>query len=214
MQEKIVEISRNSDYNQQTMKYDQFVIDMLAQSEDLKIAGEHEKSIEVLNKIVLHEPNCFEAYEEIGDNYISLRKLDKARKALKEALRLNPKSANAHYLLGFLFSLEQKWEASVEELEKADEITPNHPEILRCLGWSYHNYNRRSQQGLAILERSNNLSPNDPNILCDLGVCYMNSDNAKKAEEIFRKVLKINPNSAQAKECLAFLKIIQTDKQK
>jgi len=196
------------------MKYDQFVIDMLAQSEDLKLAGEFEKSVEMLNKIILHEPNCFEAFEEIGDNYISLRKLPKARKALEEAVRLNPKSANAHYLLGFLYSLEQKWEASVEELEKADNLSPNHPEILRCLGWSFHNYNRRSQQGLAILERSNNLAPNDPNILCDLGVCHMNSNNAAKAEEIFRKVLKINPNSVQAKECLSFLEIMKSDSNK
>ncbi len=194
------------------MKYDQFVIDMLAQSEDLKVVGDHEKSIEILNKIILHEPNCFEAFEEIGDNYISLRKLPKARKALQQAVKLNPKSANAHYLLGFLYSLEQKWEASVEELEKADELSPNHPEILRCLGWSFHNYNRRSQKGLAILERSNALAPNDPNILCDLGVCYMNMDNEKKAEEIFKKVLKINPNSNQAKECLSFLKLIQANK--
>ncbi len=194
------------------MNYDQFVIDMLAQSEDLKIMGEHEKAVKLLNKLIVHEPNCFEAFEELGDNYISLRKLDKARKALQEAVRLSPKSANAHYLLGFLYSLEQKWEASVEELEKADQISPNHPEILRCLGWSYHNFNRRSQQGLAILERSNNLAPDDPNILCDLGVCYMNSDNAKKAEEAFRKVLKINPNSNQAKECLAFLNILKAGK--
>ena len=191
------------------MKYDQFVIDMLAQSEDLKIMGEHEKSVELLNKIILHEPNCFEAFEELGDNYISLRKINKARKALQEGIRVNPKSANGHYLLGFLYSLEQKWEASVEELEIADNLSPNHPEILRCLGWSYHNFNRRSQRGLAILERSNNLAPNDPNILCDLGVCHMNSNNAKKAEEIFEKVLKINPNSNQAKECLAFLKILK-----
>ena len=195
------------------MNYDQFVIDMLAQSEDCKLSGNFDESIKILNKIIMHESNCFEAFEEIGDNYISLRKLPQARKALDQALRINPQSANCHYLLGFLYSLEQKWEASVEELEKADDFSPNHPEILRCLGWSFHNYNRKSQKGLAILERSNNLSPNDPNILCDLGVCYMNSDNSKKAEEIFRKVLEINPNSNQARECLAFLKIIDQSAQ-
>jgi Tfp pilus assembly protein PilF len=191
------------------MEYDQFVIDMLAQSEDLKLSGEFKRAIGLLQKVIIHEPDCFEAYEEIGDNYISIREMTKARKALNQSLKINDKSANGHYLLGFLYSLEQKWEASVEELEKADNFSPNHPEILRCLGWSFHNYNRKSQQGLAILERSNNLSPNDPNILCDLGVCYMNSNDSKRAEDIFNKVLKLNPNSSQAKECLSFLKIIK-----
>lgn len=194
------------------MKYDQFVIDMLVQAEDKKISGDFSEAIKALQKIIMHEPNCFEAYEEMGDCYISLRELDKAIKALNQALKINKKSANGHYLLGFLYSLEQKWEASVEELEKADGFSPNHPEILRCLGWSFHNHNRRSQQGLAILERSNNLAPDDPNILCDLGVCHMNSNNTEKARSIFEKVLKINPHSNQAKECLAFLKIINDEK--
>ena len=193
------------------MEYDQFVIDMLAQSEDLKLTGEFKRAIEILQKVIMHEPDCFEAYEEVGDNYISMREMAKAGKALRQALKINKKSANGHYLLGFLYSLEQKWEASVGELEKADDFSPNHPEILRCLGWSFHNHNRKSQQGLAILERSNNLSPNDPNILCDLGVCYMNSNNSKRAKEIFNKVLELNPNSVQAKECLSFLKIIKGD---
>ncbi len=193
------------------MNYDEFVIEMLAKSEDLKINGDFPKSIEVLQKIIMAEPECFEAYEELGDNYISLRELEKAKKALRQALKVKSESANAHYLLGFVYSLEQNWEKSVEELEKADDLSPNHPEILRCLGWSFHNYNRRSQKGLAILERSNNLSPNDPNILCDLGVCYMNSNDYRKAKNIFEQVLKLNPNSNQAKECLSFLKIIEEE---
>ena len=192
-----------------TMEYDQFVIDMLAQAEDLKIKGEFEEAITILQKIVLHEPQCFEAFEELGDNFLSLKRFKESEKALREAIRLSKKSANAHYLLGFLLSQQQQWEASVKELQEADFQSPNHPEILRCLGWSYHNQNRKSAQGIALMERSQSLSPNDPNILCDLGVCYMNSKQHNRAQQVFRRVIEIAPHSDQAQECRNFLNILK-----
>jgi tetratricopeptide (TPR) repeat protein len=137
-----------------------------------------------------------------------LKRFEEAEKALREATRITKKSANAHYLFGFLLSQQQKWGASVKELQEADFQSPNHPEILRCLGWSYHNQNRKSAQGIALIERSRTLSPNDPNILCDLGVCYMNSQQHERAQQIFRRVIEIAPNSNQARECQNFLKIL------
>ena len=104
--------------------------------------------------------------------------------------------------------MEEEWHTSVEELTKADEISPNHPEILRCLGWAVYNANRRTQ-GISLLERSRNLSPFDPNILCDLGVCYMNSLQHQEAEEVFKAALKIDPNSEQARECLKVLEAMK-----
>ena len=192
------------------MNYDEFIIDMLRQSEELKIQAKFEESIKILNKVITEVPECFEAYEELGDNYLSVRETAKAEKALKQAIKINPKSSNAHYLLGFLFSLDQNWDDSVKELATADELLPNHPEILRCLGWSCYNQNRKSQKGVAILERSRNLCPGDPNILCDLGVCYMNSENYQQAIPLFEEVLAVAPNSEQAKECSVFLKILKS----
>ena len=194
------------------MEYDQFIIDMLQKAEELKIKGENEQAIELLQKVILEEPTCFEALEEMGDNYLALREVEKSEKALCQAIKINAKSSNAHYLLGFLYSLEQRWKESVLELSEADTLFPNHPEILRCLGWSCYNKNRRSQQGIALLERSRSLCPDDPNILCDLGVCYMNSQHFSKAIPVFQKVIELAPNSDQAKECNMFLKILKQGK--
>lgn len=193
------------------MEYDQFVIDMLAQAEDAKLVGDFDTAVKLLQKLIMHEPDCFEAYEELGDNFLSMKKFDKAEKALREAIRLAPESANGHYLLGFLFSQQQKWTASVRELQTADSQSPNHPEILRCLGWGYHNQNRKSAQGLALLERSKNLSPDDPNILCDLGICYMNSKQRERAQQSFKRVIEIAPESDQARECYNFLQILSNE---
>ncbi len=190
------------------MNYDSEVLELLAQSEELKVEGEHDRAIGILEQIILSDPMCFEAFEELGDNYLSLRELDKAEKALAQSVKINPDSSNGHYLLGFLSSLQEHWKHSVSLLEKADALSPNHPEILRCLGWAFYNSNRKSQ-GISVLERSRNLNPYDPNILCDLGVCYMNSQQFDGAEETFNDALKIDPNSEQAKECLMMLAMLK-----
>jgi len=193
------------------MNFDDSVMPLLVEAEKLKTSGQFPEAIKMLQQIIVSEHNFAEAYEELADNYLSLREINRAEKALNQALHLNSDSPNAHYLLGFLYSVEQKWIKSVEELELADNLFPNHPEILRCLGWSIYNQNRKNQ-GLAVLERSQSLNPADPNILCDLGVCYMNSANFDKAEKTFEKVIRLAPNSDQAIECSRFLAMLKTRK--
>lgn len=175
--------------------------DILEEAAELKLLGLHEEAIDLCEQILYEDLECAEAYEEIADNYLSLREYQKSQNALKKALKIDPNSANAHYLLGFVYSAINKWHESVRELEIADELEPNHPEVLRCLGWSIFNSGQR-KQGLVLLERASEMAGMDSLILCDLGICYLNERNFDKAEEIFLKILSIEPQNDKARECL------------
>jgi protein O-GlcNAc transferase len=177
---------------------------LLEQADLLKSQGEYLEAIKLCEEILADDLNCVEAYEEIGDNYISLRKLEKAEKALAQALKLDPTSANTHYLLGFLHSCKRDWQHSIKSLEKADELKSNHSEVLRCLGWSYFQ-NGNIDRGIVILERALALEPNDIYILTDLGVCYLTAKNIPKALPIFHRVLDLDPGNQKARECLMIL---------
>jgi len=174
---------------------------LIKEAEQLKMEGNHEEAIKKCEKALYSDLTYTEAYEEIGDNYLSLREYDKAKKALRQALRTNARSANANYLLGFLYSAIGEFKKSIKYLEISDGYEPNHPEILRCLGWSlYHDGQRR--RGIVLLERALALSPQDSLILSDLGVCYLNSKKFERASKLFRTVLDIEPANEKAKECL------------
>ncbi len=174
---------------------------LIEEADRLKISGAHKEAIKLCEKILTEDLDNQEAYEEIGDNYLSLKKYHKAKKALIQSLRINPESANTHYLLGFTFSAIGDWKDSIEHLEKADLLYPNHPEILRCLGWSiFHGTDRK--HGLIILERALNINANDALILSDLGICYLNEKNFDRATILFNKVLKLDPNNQKIHECL------------
>ena len=171
------------------------------QVETLKQSGKHELAVKELESLICEDFNNSHAYEELGDNLLSLRKLEGAEKALKQAIKLNPISANAHYLLGFVYGAKTNWTRSVAQLDLANKIEPNHAEILRCLGWSLFHYGEKVQ-GLAILLRAASLAPEDVLVLTDLGVCLLNSKKFTEAYEIFNKILKLDPTHHHATECL------------
>lgn len=175
--------------------------ELLKIADEKKLLGLHDEAIQICESILHDDLECIEAYEEIGDNYLSLREFEKAIRALSRALEINPESANAHYLLGFTYSAMNEWDTSIDELEVADNLEPNHPEILRCLGWSIFHSGRR-KQGLILLERASHMAKDDSLILCDLGVCYLNDRQFDHAEEAFQKVLNLEPQNDKARECL------------
>lgn len=177
----------------------------LARAETLRQEGEHALAIEICQKILIENLDCSEAYEEIGDNYLSLQKYGEAEKALMRAIQLNPESANANYLLGFVYSEKSEYEKALEYFEKADMLRPNHAEILRCLGWCYF-HSTAPRRGLVILERARTLAPQDTLILLDLGVCLLASRKHKEAKKYFLHVLELEPNNEKA---LTYIKQIE-----
>ncbi|MFA6528419.1 MAG: tetratricopeptide repeat protein [Candidatus Gracilibacteria bacterium] len=175
--------------------------DPITEADKLKLEGHHKEAIKLCEKILLEDLECEEAYEEIGDNYLSLREFDKALKALNHALKLNPRSANSHYLKGFTFSAIGEWKKSIQELDEANSIQPNHPEILRCLGWSvFHGEDRT--KGLVLLERALVMAKDDVLIICDLAVCYLNERKFERTIGLLNHALKVEPENKKARDCL------------
>jgi len=192
---------------------DQKTHPLIEEADKKKNEGKHVEAISLCERVLAGDLSCVEAYEEIGDNYLSLRKYDRAEKALKQALKYNKNSANANYLLGFVYSCTGNWNDSVNLLEKADHAYPNHPEILRCLGWSMY-HSGQAKRGLILLERALYLAPNDPLILNDLGVCYLNDKEFDRSALLFKKTLQIEPDNQKAKECLNAVRFFQREYEK
>ncbi|MFA6521507.1 MAG: tetratricopeptide repeat protein [Candidatus Gracilibacteria bacterium] len=189
---------------------DDFTEALINEADQLKLSGRHQEAIKICEKLLMADLTCTEAFEEIGDNYLSLKEFEKAEKALTRAVKVNPDSANANYLLGFTYSAMGAWEKSISYLENADKSQMNHPEILRCLGWSYFHYGQK-KKGIIVLERSLNLAWDDCLILCDLGVCYLNEKNFSRAIDLFEKVLKLEPENEKARECLKACRFFQRE---
>ena len=181
-------------------KYPHHIAEALNSIEELKLMGEHQKSISEAEKLLFDDPNCVEALEEIADNYVSLDNYPKAEKACYRALKLNADSYTAQYILGFIHSQKQDWTKAVSYLKNSNSLHGNNPEILRCLGWALFNSGKRTQ-GTVILERALNLDPENALTLCDLGICYMQMKNLDKAIELLKRAVELDPHNKRIKEC-------------
>ncbi|HPO06310.1 MAG TPA: tetratricopeptide repeat protein, partial [Candidatus Gracilibacteria bacterium] len=177
------------------------VLQLLQKSEQAKFSNDYPLALKYAEQALAKDPTCSEAAEEIADNYLYLEEIEKAENAADFAVSLDPKSYTALYILGFIASRKNKFTQSIDYLEMANDLSPNHPEILRSLGWSYF-MAKKELKGTVILERALNLSPDDSMILCDLGFCYLKQNQLDKSLDILYRALEINPNDERVRECI------------
>ena len=98
-----------------------FSADMRWDSGKQPSAEELNKNAAELELAVKQEPLNVELYVRLGFTYAKLEKADDAQRAFENAVRLDPKKAAAHYMLGLIYEkkgLKEKaiaaWKACLE----------------------------------------------------------------------------------------------------
>lgn len=176
-------------------------LDTLERAEQLKLQGNHEDAIAILENLITEDPANVPALEELADNELSLDHYDRAEAAAERAIVLDQGSYMGHYIIGFLRSQASRWEEALVELRLANKLKGNNPEILRCLGWALLRGGSKPE-GMVTLERALNLDNDNPLTLCDLGVAHLELKNPAKARLLFQRALELDPQSARARECV------------
>ncbi len=177
----------------------QHVIEELAHSEELKLEGEHVQALEVAEKILIEDPECVEAAEEIADNLLSLNRLSDAIKAAQYVLSLHPESYIGNFVIGFAASNQEDWTKAIKYFRLSNANQANNPEILRCLGWSLFHAEKQSE-GVATLRRALFLRENDSSILCDLAACLLQQNDFTEAIALIKKAIVIDPDELRVQE--------------
>jgi tetratricopeptide (TPR) repeat protein len=82
---------------------------------------------------------------DLAISLIGVNRLEEARKNLDDALRYDPKLAQAHYQLGRVLEMQGQFDAAAEALTKASELDPEYPEPHLALGRLYHRTGNRQR---------------------------------------------------------------------
>jgi len=174
---------------------------LLGRSEQCKAKGEHESAVKLAEKVLMHDPVCLEAIEEVADNLLSLERFEEARKAANFAYSLDKESYIANFVLGFLASQAEDWQAAIKYLSVANKNQVNNPEIMRCLGWAMF-HERDVEGGLVLLRRALVLRSDDPAILCDLAACLLQINHFENALELLQHAEVIKPEDHRVQDLL------------
>lgn len=124
-----------------------------------------------------------------------------AEKELKEALRIEPKLPEAHYLLGILATFRNRIDDAVTELRAEIAINPNFAMAYYKLGDAY---TRREEwdAALPLLQRSIWLNPNYSGPYILLGKLYFKREDWTNAEGVLRRAIQMDPQNYSARYVL------------
>jgi adenylate cyclase len=121
---------------------------------------------------------------------------EQARSAAAAALRLNPKSALAHAVLGSVHTAyDFDWPAAERELKEAMALAPTNPHVLifaadECLAVG------RWNEAVRLMDAASAADPLHAGIYEDSAAAYLRLGRLTEAERAARRVLEITPTYA------------------
>ena len=99
--------------------------------------GKHEEALKIAESILMEDPSCVEAAEEVSDNLLSLERIKEASRGCSICVISFSQKLYCQFCPWLCcFPKRRSMGKSIAFFQMSNAGQPNNPEILRCLGWS------------------------------------------------------------------------------
>ena len=136
---------------------------------------------------------------ELGATYLAQGRLELARDKLLRATRQDPRSSEAHRVLGMAYERLEDLERAERHYRSAVRLAPRDVEALNSLGVFQCRRAGKPQEGLRLLERAAReaVGIRRAAVYANCGVCELPLDR-NSAAEWFRRALALDPRHVEA----------------
>jgi type IV pilus assembly protein PilF len=140
-----------------------------------------------------------ESYIALGVGYIRNHEYQRAKDNLSRAIKLDPSSAHAHTMLGYVFQLEGENEAAEQYFRTAIKLDSNYSLARNNFG-AFLFERQRYEEAAAQLRKASEdrIYAKRSQVFENLGMCYKELNRAKEAEEAFARSIQLNPAQNRA----------------
>jgi tetratricopeptide (TPR) repeat protein len=143
---------------------------------DQQRLGHSDEAIAGLKKLLVAEPNDSESWVALGDTYRASNKFAEAVDAYDHAEKVIPHPSKRDWPMFYARAMAKeklkRLDDSEADIEMALKLSPEQPELLNYLGYSWVDRGRNIPQALTMLEKARSLRPYDGYIVDSVGWAY------------------------------------------
>lgn len=96
-----------------------------------------------------------------------------------------------------------RWRDSIADFRKALEISPDQPDVLNYLGYTYINAGENLEEGFALIEQALSLRPNAGYIIDSLGWAHYRLGQYEQAVRYLERAVELEPGEPTISDHLA-----------
>jgi serine/threonine protein kinase/Tfp pilus assembly protein PilF len=130
--------------------------------------------------------------------------MDKWGNTLKIYSQKFPKEKRGHYWLGLYFYLNNKFDKTIECLNRALELDPNYGEALNQIAYSYSDLGNYDM-AIEYFEKYSAISPGDPNPYDSMGEVYFTMGRLDEAIAKYKKALEVDKDFYMAIHAIGYI---------
>ncbi|WP_062227457.1 tetratricopeptide repeat protein [Aureimonas frigidaquae] len=164
---------------------------------DLWFADRKDEAKARLEQAVAAYPDDLQAHLAYSDILTADKNYRRAAEILDRALELAPENGpqnwNIYYQRGIAYERLQEWDKAEPNFRKALELSPDQPQVLNYLGYSWVDMNRNLDEGLDLIRKAVELRPNDGYIIDSLGWAYYRLGRFDDAVKELERAVLITP---------------------
>ncbi|MBR0835093.1 tetratricopeptide repeat protein [Bradyrhizobium manausense] len=159
--------------------------------------GRHAEAQALCHQILNELPEHFGALHLLGLCAFATQNLEAARQILKQAVTVDPRSAQAFSDLGATHFALGQYEDARTYLEKAIALKPSFPMALANLGNALLHLNC-VEQAIECYDRAIKLKPDYVDALCNRGLAELALQQFDRARQSFERTLLFQPRHVEA----------------
>ncbi|MEM1378247.1 MAG: tetratricopeptide repeat protein [Pseudomonadota bacterium] len=153
-----------------------------------------------LRALIDESPNDFRGYMALGGVHSFLKEWEEASTVYSEALaNIDADDARfwtVHYRLGISYERQKEWPKAEAAFKKALELSPDQPDVLNYLGYSWIDMNMNLEEGLDMIETAVGQRPRDGYIVDSLGWAHYRLGNFEDAVRELERATDLRPRDS------------------
>ena len=162
--------------------------------------GDSDAAIASLKEVVASDPQDAEAWTALGDTYRTNQKYGEAVQAYDRAVAVIGTPVQKDWTLFYARAMSQeklgRSDASEADVLTGLKLSPNQPELLNFLGYSWVDRGRHIPEALTMLEKARTLRPYDGYIVDSVGWAYYKLGRYKEAAHTLEAAVLLVPGDS------------------